>query len=149
VKPATVLRHLFVEFIPDVLEDGTVYISIGFATVAHKCCCGCGEEVVTPLSPTDWKLTFNGRTISLDPSIGNWGFPCQSHYWIRDNRVKWAPRMSKEEIIAGRSHDWLAKGKYFESAGHAATTTDSRDTGSVIAVQPGSLAKLKDWWRGS
>lgn len=75
MKQETVLKHEFVEFIPDNLEDGTVYVSVGFATVAHKCCCGCGKEVGTPLSPTDWKLIFDGKTVSLDPSIGNWGFP--------------------------------------------------------------------------
>jgi len=65
------LTHEFVEFIPDVLKDGTLCVSMEYATVVHKCCCGCGKEVVTPLSPTDWNLIFNGKTISLDPSIGN------------------------------------------------------------------------------
>src|SRR5712692_8520000 len=27
--------------------------SMAYATVAHKCCCGYGKEVVTPLTPTD------------------------------------------------------------------------------------------------
>lgn len=83
------MEHKFVEFIPDELEDGTLYISITYATVLHKCGCGCGNEVVTPLSPSDWQLTFNGETISLFPSIGNWSFPCRSHYWIRKNEVVW------------------------------------------------------------
>ncbi|PYT79987.1 MAG: hypothetical protein DMG40_13935 [Acidobacteria bacterium] len=77
----TALAHEFVEYMPDQLKDGVLYVSIPFATGAHKCCCGCGQEVVTPLSPTDWKLIFDGRSISLDPS--NWSFPCKSHYWIR------------------------------------------------------------------
>lgn len=83
------MRHRFVEFIPDELEDGILYISITYATVLHKCCCGCGNEVVTPLSPSDWQLTFDGETISLFPSIGNWSFPCRSHYWIRKDKVVW------------------------------------------------------------
>ena len=62
----------FVEFIPEKLEEGKVYISPKYSTVVHKCCCGCQEEVVTPLSPVDWELTFDGKTISLYPSIGNW-----------------------------------------------------------------------------
>ncbi len=107
------LTHEFVEFIPDALEEGRLYVSIPYATVAHKCCCGCGREVVTPLSPTDWKLIFNGQTISLDPSIGNWSFPCQSHYWIRNGRVRWAAQWSKDRIEAGRGHDHAAKQKYF------------------------------------
>jgi hypothetical protein len=51
-----VLRHEFVEFIPDELKEGTIYVSIRFATAAHLCCCGCGNKVVTPLRPTDWTL---------------------------------------------------------------------------------------------
>lgn len=84
------MQHKFVEFIPDKLEDGMLYVSITYATVLHKCGCGCGNEVVTPLSPSDWQLIFNGETISLFPSIGNWSFPCRSHYWIRNNKIVWA-----------------------------------------------------------
>jgi len=116
MRPDIVLKHEFVEFIPDDLKEGTIYVSIRFATVSHKCCCGCGKRVVTPLRPTDWKLIFDGKTISLDPSIGNWGFECQSHYWIIRNRVKWAARWSQEKINSGRNHDSLAKERYFDSA---------------------------------
>jgi hypothetical protein len=108
------LAHEFVQYIPERLCEGTIYISIPFATTAHKCCCGCGNEVVTPLSPTDWELIFDGKSISLYPSIGNWNFACQSHYWIERNRVKWARRWSRKEIDAVRSHDRLVKEKYFE-----------------------------------
>jgi uncharacterized protein DUF6527 len=113
MKPETVLTHEFVEHIPNDLRDGTIYVSITFATVTHKCCCGCGNEVVTPLSPTDWQLIFDGESISLYPSIGNWNFDCHSHYWIKHNRVKWAPRLSREEIDTGRYWDRLAKERYF------------------------------------
>ncbi|MBD2520377.1 hypothetical protein H6G93_36660 [Nostoc sp. FACHB-973] len=115
MKQKIVLTHEFVEYIPNDLKDGTIYVSMPFATVTHKCCCGCGNEVVTPLSPTDWKLIFDGQSVSLDPSIGNWNFACQSHYWIRGNRVKWASQWSQEEINAGRFQDSLAKRKYFSS----------------------------------
>lgn len=115
MKREMTLTHELVEYIPDDLNEGTIYVSMAFATVAHKCCCGCGNEVITPLSPTDWKLIFDGQSISLDPSIGNWNFACQSHYWIKDNRVKWAPRWSQEEINDGRAHDALAKARYFDS----------------------------------
>src|SRR2546425_12601939 len=110
-----VLVHEFVEFITDELKEGTLYVCIGLATVAHKCCCGCGNEAVTPLSPTDWKLVFDGETITLHPSIGNWGFSCQSHYWIRGSRVRWVPRWSREEIDLGRARDRFAKGRYFDT----------------------------------
>lgn len=109
----TRLQHEFVEYIPKELRDGVVYISITFATAVHKCACGCDNEVVTPLSPTDWRVTFDGITISLQPSIGNWNFPCQSHYWITRNTVRWAPRMQGHEIEAGRRFDQWAKERYF------------------------------------
>jgi hypothetical protein len=64
---------------------------------------------VTPLSPLDWKLIYDGESISLDPSIGNWSFKCRSHYWIRQGRVVWAPRWSRDQIAAGREADWKAR----------------------------------------
>ncbi|HYW38282.1 MAG TPA: DUF6527 family protein [Terriglobales bacterium] len=142
MKQKKVLVHEFVEFIPDVLEEGKIYVSMEYATVVHKCCCGCGKEVVTPLSPTDWKLIFDGKTISLDPSVGNWSSPCKSHYWIRKNRVAWARRWSQEEIDAGRTLDRRAKREYFEATD--ATADDVRkNVGSV------RNAKIEtDFWRG-
>ena len=115
MENAVILEHEFVEFIPQSLKEGTLYISMPYATVAHKCCCGCAEEVVTPLSPTDWKLSYDGRAISLTPSIGNWNFACQSHYWIQNSRVRWARQWSSDEIEAGRSNDRLLKENYFDA----------------------------------
>lgn len=115
----TAIKHEFVEFIPDALEEGTLYVSIPYATAVHKCCCGCGREVVTPLSHTDWELRFYGKTISLYPSIGSWALPCQSHYWIRRNRVVWARRWSREEIEEGRTKDRRAREFYFNRADSA------------------------------
>jgi hypothetical protein len=142
------LAHEFVEFIPDVLKEGTLYVSMEYATVVHKCCCGCGKEVVTPLSPTDWKLIFNGKTISLDPSIGNWGFECRSHYWITNNRVRWAPRWSQDKIDAGRAHDRFAKERYFGTA-DAATDNVARDKPGRLEggkAERGFWRKLRNWW---
>jgi hypothetical protein len=96
MKKKTHLVHIFVEYIPDQLEDGTVYVSLKFATAVHKCCCGCGYDVVTPLSPNGWKLIYDGNSISLSPSIGNWSFPCKSHYWIINDTVKWARRWTRK-----------------------------------------------------
>src|SRR3954464_8002710 len=96
------MRHEFVVFIPEVIEEGVLYISIDFCTAVHKCVCGCGNEVVTPLSPTDWELTFDGKTVSLNPSIGNWNFDCKSHYFIRKNKIRHARRWKDWEIEEGR-----------------------------------------------
>jgi hypothetical protein len=29
-----------------------------FAMASHLCFCGCGNKVVTPIRPTDWRLIF-------------------------------------------------------------------------------------------
>ena len=104
------IKHEFVEFIPGQIEEGILYISMEYATAVHKCFCGCGMKVVTPLDPTDWEITFDGVTVSLYPSIGNWEFPCQSHYWIENNKVWRAKRWTKEQIAEGRALDRQRKG---------------------------------------
>ena len=108
------VSHEFVELIPSHRQDGVVYVSLKYTTAVHNCCCGCGNKVVTPLSPTDWKLAFDGETISLYPSIGNWSFKCQSHYWITNNKVKWASKWTKEEIKEGREKDEISKEGYYK-----------------------------------
>jgi len=107
------IQHKFVEFIPDELEEGVLYITIQYRTAVHKCVCGCGNKVVTPLSPTDWKLTFDGKTVSLYPSIGNWNFECKSHYWIRNNEIEHARKWSLWEIKLGREEDKEEKDGFF------------------------------------
>ena len=130
------LSHEFVKNIPEELEDGVLYVSMDYATVVHKCVCGCGNQVVTPLSPADWKLIFDGKTISLDPSVGNWSFPCQSHYWIRRNQVVWAPRWSRKKIEAERARERLATEQYFK-----------RDTTDVEAEQVEKRMTRKPNWK--
>ena len=82
-----------------------LYISRRYATASHLCCCGCGREVVTPLNPAKWRLTESKGAISLSPSIGNWSFPCQSHYLIERGAVRWAGAMSRKQIAAVQNHD--------------------------------------------
>lgn len=110
------LQHRFVELIPDHIEEGVLYVSVNYCTAIHKCVCGCGNEVVTPLSPTDWNLTFNGKAVSLYPSIGNWNFSCKSHYWIRNNKVEFAGRWTENEIRFGRECDQERKKEYFSES---------------------------------
>jgi hypothetical protein len=113
----TALKHQFVSSVPENLDDGILYVSMQYRTAIHKCFCGCGHEVATPLSPTDWKLTFDGVSISLYPSVGNWSLACQSHYWIDRNAIEWAGQWSEEQIAAGRRHDRASKDMYYGGAG--------------------------------
>jgi len=128
------LEHEFVEFIPKKLEHGKLYISIRFRTAVHLCACGCGIKTVTPLSPTDWKLTFDGRTVSLYPSIGNWGFPCRSHYWVTKSEIMWSTSWSDEEILKGREFNKIAKQNYFHKANQKLETEKSNN-------------KKDAWWK--
>jgi hypothetical protein len=117
------LQHRFVDTMPDKIEPGMLYISMEYATAAHRCCCGCGEEVVTPFNPAQWQMTFNGDFVSLHPSVGNWNLRCRSHYVVREGRVIEAPQWTKDEIEAGRRRDKEARTKYL--AGAPAVTTAS------------------------
>jgi hypothetical protein len=139
MKSSKALAHEFVEFIPDAIAEGKIYVSIAFATAVHKCACGCGKEVVTPLSPTDWKLIFDGKTVSLEPSIGNWGFPCRSHYWDRNNRALWAEDWSRARVDAKRAHDRRAKDEYY-SVGEEEAMPPEPET-------PATAQQKAQWWR--
>lgn len=108
------IKHKFVEFIPDIIEEGILYISIEYSTAVHKCICGCGNEVVTPISPTDWELRFNGKSVSLNPSIGNWSFECKTHYFISRNRILLARKWENWEIEEGREEDEDKKRQFFK-----------------------------------
>jgi hypothetical protein len=112
------LKHHFVEHIPEQLEPGLLYISMPYATAAHSCCCGCGEEVVTPFTPTDWKMIFDGETVSLKPSIGNWNLPCRSHYVISRGRVIEALPWTEDEIREEHHRDKAAKKEFYDREIH-------------------------------
>ncbi|MBF0480042.1 MAG: hypothetical protein HQK81_00565 [Desulfovibrionaceae bacterium] len=111
------LEIQFVQFMPKELRSDTLYVSMEYATVVHLCACGCGSKVVTPLSSVGgWKLTYDGENLTLYPSIGNWSFPCRSHYFVRNSRVVWAGDMSQAEILAGREQDRKAMNTNYNRA---------------------------------
>ncbi|MGV8917285.1 MAG: DUF6527 family protein [Pseudomonas sp.] len=134
------LTPQFVEHFPERLKPGELYLAMEFATAAHLCACGCGNKVITPFSPTDWQMSFDGETVSLKPSIGNWTFKCRSHYWVRSGRIEWAGNMSQEAINAGRRRDAEAKARQ-----------PGRPSGEDIrqpeTQTPSLLGKFKKWLR--
>lgn len=104
------LKTVFVDDIPEVLEDGILYVSEECCVALHNCACGCGEEVSTPLVRTEYRLTMEGDSASIWPSIGNHDFACASHYVIKQGKILWAGRMSRGAIEAGRERDrWLKR----------------------------------------
>lgn len=145
----------FVEFIPKGLDDGVLYVSMTYAIASHRCFCGCGKKVVTPLSPTDWRLTFDGDTVSLDPSVGNWSYPCRSHYILHNNRVRWAGPMSASDIRAVRARDAMDKQRYYGRRHQSglAMPTRSNETPTAPVEQPTEgrsvWRRIQDWWSGT
>lgn len=137
------LKHQFVTTLPDVLEAGVLYVSTEYATSAHLCCCGCGEEVVTPLTPTDWKMTFDGETVSLWPSVGNWYDKCRSHYVIEQNRVIPALPWSEERVEAEWQRDRAAKESYYAEKEPAAAEPSA--TLPTLPEAPTRWTRVKRW----
>src|SRR6188474_3928626 len=102
----TEIRPTFVEFIPERLSEGVLYVSHRYQTASHLCCCGCGLKVVTPLNKAKWQLAeHTDGTVSLAPSVGNSSFRCKSHYWISKSRVLWVAAMSPALIAAVQAKD--------------------------------------------
>lgn len=139
------LTAQFVEFIPDRLEDGVLYVSMEHAVVSHNCACGCGRETVTPLSPTDWQLYFNGKAVTLTPSIGNWSFQCRSHYLIQDGSIRWASDMSTAAINHGRSMSREAKRRQYAPNADKLTAGDQPEVFAIPKTQV--VAQKSKTWR--
>lgn len=145
------MQHSFVEFMPDKIQEGVVYISPEFCSVIHLCACGCGEEVNTPLSPTGWKLIYDGKNITLDPSIGNWSFKCRSHYWIRNSEVIWAENWSDTQVNKKREYDRDQTEKYFEKFKFESkkySGSDISNTSLPKKVNKSFWKKIIDFFRG-
>jgi len=144
------IQHQFVEFIPEKLEPGTLYVSLEYNSANHLCACGCGHEVVTIIGPADSSITYNGRGVSISTSIGNSNFPCKSHYWIEDNRIVWESRMTPRLTALSRARDKAAKDREYGKPRSDTATTTSPESARAPAPHtttstPGQAPK--PWWR--
>lgn len=141
------LEHRFIRSIPRELDVGVIYISMEYSTAVHCCCCGCGEQVVTPFSPTDWKMIYDGESVSLTPSIGNWHSACRSHYIIN--------RVLSLRLVAGmmprlrqKKRDKLAKAHYYNpSAKPLNLEEEMKDTSRQLSRDLGVMGNLLGWLR--
>lgn len=139
------IRPESVEFIPERLEEGVLYISERYRTAVHKCCCGCGQEVVTPLSPAEWSVKRNGGLVSLWPSIGNWSYPCRSHYVIRDNRVIQAKPMTELQIRRVKTNDHADKTAQIRRTNHVKETTAPVQQPNVQVTSSRERQPMMNW----
>lgn len=135
------LENHFIRSIPRDISKGVLYISMEYATAVHSCCCGCGEQVVTPFSPTDWKMIFDGETVSLTPSVGNWNLACRSHYIIKQNTVIEAGNWSQSQIKAERKRDQLAKTAYYQSKVENDSVIHNSEKATSIVIKKSSWGK--------
>jgi hypothetical protein len=122
----TRLTHEFVEYVPEELDDGVVYVSVRWRVAVHSCCCGCGERVVTPLDPAQWTLLFDGQNISLKPSIA--GGRCNSHYVITTGKVRWEKPLSRQQRTIADGRDQAALEARYGQDDHRSSGFDTRDT---------------------
>jgi hypothetical protein len=72
-------------------------------------------------------MTFDGETISLYPSIGNWNFPCRSHYWIDCSRVRRARLWTDDEIVEARREDEEMRARYYRDGDSIGSITNDDD----------------------
>jgi hypothetical protein len=146
MKPEVTIVYEFVEYIPEEIKERTLYISCKYGTAVHKCFCGCGREVVTPLSPIGWRLTYDGKSVSLSPSIGSWNLPCKSHYLIMNNKVVWASQWNRRQIIRGRTAEAEAKKKYYKRTPASLVPNENPGVSSDICkTKSGLFSKIKIW----
>lgn len=139
------IRPEFVEFVPKELAEGVLYISERYKTASHKCACGCGEKVVTPLSSADWQLSKDADgLVTLFPSIGNWSHPCRSHYWIRKNQIQWARSMSARQIEAVKQRDRIDKARYIDQVNRKKDERDVVQSNSEPSGHPRESGSLWD-----
>lgn len=133
------LAHNFVENIPERLAPGILYIALRYNTATHLCCCGCGSEIVTPLSPVQWRLTINNETVSLYPSIGNWNLSCRSHYIIKNGQVIESEAWSQKQVAYGQLRDKQARTAYYKNM-------ESPSQLQLSNHPPANSAKTQSWW---
>ena len=139
----------FVDDIPRELDHDKLYICCRYRAVTHLCACGCGIEINTPMHPTGWTIIYNGDSVSLFPSVGNWSENCQSHYWVTNNQIHWTTRWSRRKIEQARRARDRELGLYFFSA-----NTDRYKDRFVLKRFPifklirGCLSQFIDWVLG-
>jgi hypothetical protein len=82
------IQHVY--FMPEKLELGILYVSEEFGTAIHLCACGqCGLQTITSLGLNGWSLEVTENKPTLRPSIGNFQFPCKSHYLVTQGKIIW------------------------------------------------------------
>ena len=81
-------------------------------------------------------MIYNGETISLKPSVGNWSFDCKSHYWIINNDVEWSSKWSDEKIRKVRKMESSERQEYYTNKNSENIDNDSSDLIDIPVSKP-------------
>ena len=131
------LTPIFVEYIPsdaESLQIGSLYISMKFGMVVHRCPCGCGQLSEFMLDPIRYHLEYDGDAVSFSPSISNSNLRCRSHYWIRANQIQWCSPLDDRSIEKARKRETDSAVAYHR--------TTKANTPRQISL----WARLSQWW---
>lgn len=109
------IKLLKAHYLPKELEEGFLYVSKEFGVAGHLCPCRCKHKIITPLDPTEWSFKEVNDKPILFPSIGNWQFPCKSHYWITPGEIEWSYHWSKEQIKEGSEAEEDKRKSYYDN----------------------------------
>ena len=139
------IKFEFMEDLPHTVDmrENIVYISLEDNISKHLCLCGCGELVVTPISPAEWSLIYNGK-YSLSPSIGNWQLPCQSHYFIENERIVWSYQFSEPKIKAIQERDKQDLENQIKTTNQAIIKTNRKSIFNLIINRLKKIFTLKN-----
>ena len=102
-------------------------------------------NTVTPFTPTDWKMMFDGETVSLNPSIGNWTLACRSHYVIKRGRVIEAGPWTDKQVEAERRRDRTAKARFFGVPEPTEPVTTEGQAETPSQAKPGFVGRILRW----
>ena len=87
----------------------------------------------------------DGVSVSLSPSIGNWSEKCQSHYWIINNKIQWASKFSRHEILQTRRARELEREQYFSANTKPETGRFEPERFPIVTSMRRCLTRIWHW----
>ena len=100
---------------------------------------------MTPFTPTDRKMTIDGETVSLDPSIGNWTLAGRSHYVIKRGRVIEAGPWTDKQVEAERHRDRAAKARFYGVPEPTEPVATAGQAEPPSQAKPGFVSRILRW----
>ena len=82
------------------------------------------------LDPIRFRIEYDGKSVTFNPSIGNSNLQCRSHYWIRGNHIQWCAPME----------DWETK--------EAQRRELSRAREEYKSMEMDRKTGISTWWTG-